>query len=133
MSWDLFFFSCDEIFTWFLRIQAQFEHIAETYFDGFEHDVGERELGYAQTLDNDLDMFVASIGLTKTALEALDRDEGAYHIFSLPGGTVSSTIFLSQIFPSNLAMIFRPTFLPLCRDFWTNARALRRYLGSFVR
>ncbi len=60
-----------------IRIQAQFEHIAETYFDGFDYDLGERELGYALALDNDLDMFVASIGLTKTALEALGRDDGS--------------------------------------------------------
>ena len=58
------------------RIQAQFEHIAETYFDGFDHDLGERELGYALALDNDLDMFVASIGLTKTAVEAVAKDDG---------------------------------------------------------
>ena len=59
-----------------IRIQAQFEHLAETYFDGFDFDLGERELGYALSLDNDLDMFSASIGLTKTAIETVLSDSG---------------------------------------------------------
>ena len=58
------------------RIQAQFDHIAETYFAGFDHDLGERELGYVMTLDHDLDMFAASIGLTKTSITGIVQDEG---------------------------------------------------------
>lgn len=58
------------------RIQAQFDHLAETYFDGFEHDLGERELGYALSFDHDLDMFAASIGLAKTSVAAILQDDG---------------------------------------------------------
>jgi hypothetical protein len=64
----------DDLF--FIRIQAQFDHIAETYFAGFDHDLGERELGYAMTLDHELDMFAASIGLTKTSITGIAQDEG---------------------------------------------------------
>ncbi len=32
------------------RIQSQFDHLSETYFNNFEYDLGERELGYAQSL-----------------------------------------------------------------------------------
>lgn len=60
----------------FIRIQAQFDHIDETYFAGFDHDLGERELGYAMTLDHELDMFAASIGLTKTSITSIAQDEG---------------------------------------------------------
>jgi dynactin 1 len=31
------------------RIHAQFDHICETYFAGFDFDQGEKELGYAIT------------------------------------------------------------------------------------
>lgn len=58
------------------RIQAQFDHLAETYFDQYDHDLGERELGYALSFDRDLDMFAASIGLTKTSVGAIVKDEG---------------------------------------------------------
>jgi dynactin 1 len=57
-------------------MQAQFEHLAETYFNVFEHDLGERELGYALSFDHDLDVFAASIGLTKTSVETILKDEG---------------------------------------------------------
>lgn len=59
-----------------LRLQAQFDHLAETYFSGFDHDLGERELGYALSFDNDLDVFAASIGLTKTSVATILHDEG---------------------------------------------------------
>lgn len=62
--------------TMFARMQAQFEHLAETYFNGYEHDLGERELGYALSFDHDLDVFAASIGLTKTSVTAIIKDEG---------------------------------------------------------
>ncbi|KAG6911272.1 hypothetical protein DXG01_002111 [Tephrocybe rancida] len=58
-----------------VKIQAQFDHLAETYFDGFEHDLGERELGYALSFDHDLDMFSASIGLAKTSVESILKEE----------------------------------------------------------
>ena len=74
-------------FPLYYRIQAQFEHIAETYFDRFDFDLGERQLGYALSLDNDLDMFTAAIGLTKTAIETVLKDPGelslqSVHMFS---------------------------------------------------
>jgi dynactin 1 len=59
-----------------IRMQAQFDHLAETYFNGFEHDLGERELGYALSFEHDLDVFAASIGLTKTSVAAIVKDEG---------------------------------------------------------
>ncbi|KIJ13750.1 hypothetical protein PAXINDRAFT_170080 [Paxillus involutus ATCC 200175] len=58
-----------------LRLQAQFDHLAETYFSGFDQDLGERELGYALSFDHDLDAFAASIGLTKTSVATILRDE----------------------------------------------------------
>lgn len=58
------------------RIQAQFDHLAETYFDGFEHDLGERELGYVVSFDMDLDVFAAAIGLTKASVAATIKDDG---------------------------------------------------------
>ncbi|KII94229.1 hypothetical protein PLICRDRAFT_100409 [Plicaturopsis crispa FD-325 SS-3] len=57
------------------KIQAQFDHLAETYFSGFDHDLSERELGYALSFDHDLDIFAASIGLTKTSVSAILKDE----------------------------------------------------------
>lgn len=38
--------------------------------------MGERELGYVLSFDNDLDVFAASIGLTKTSVAAIIKDEG---------------------------------------------------------
>ncbi|KAG1728860.1 uncharacterized protein EDB91DRAFT_1313227 [Suillus paluster] len=55
---------------------VQFDHLAETYFDGFEQDLGKRELGYALSFDHDLDVFAASIGLTKTSVAVILNDEG---------------------------------------------------------
>lgn len=57
-------------------MQAQFEHLAETYFNGYEHDLGERELGYALSFDHDLDVFAASISLTKTSVTSIIKEEG---------------------------------------------------------
>ena len=58
------------------RILAQFEHLAETYFSGVDYDLGERELDHALQVDSDLDMFAAAIGLTKTAIRAIQKDDG---------------------------------------------------------
>jgi dynactin 1 len=60
-----------------LRISAQFDHLAETYFSGFDYDLGERELGYLTSFDLDLDIFAASIGMTKTSIKTLVQDDGA--------------------------------------------------------
>ena len=57
-------------------MQSQFDHLAETYLSGFDFDLGERELGYALSIDHDLEMFSASIGLIKTAVSAIIEDEG---------------------------------------------------------
>ncbi|KAH9176859.1 dynein associated protein-domain-containing protein [Lactarius sanguifluus] len=57
------------------RIQAQFNHLADTYFKDFDFDLGERELGLVLSLDHDLDVYASSMGLTKTAVEAILNDE----------------------------------------------------------
>ncbi|KAI0095020.1 dynactin [Irpex rosettiformis] len=57
------------------KMQSQFDHLAETYLSGFDFDLGERELGYALSIDHDLEMFSASIGLIKTAVSAIIEDE----------------------------------------------------------
>ncbi|KAI0321262.1 dynein associated protein-domain-containing protein [Amylostereum chailletii] len=57
------------------KIQAQFDHLAETYFQGFEFDIGERELGFVLSFDHDLDVYASAIGLAKTAVEAALADE----------------------------------------------------------
>ena len=66
----------------FSRMQAQFDHLAETYLNGFEYDLGERELGYTCSFDHDLDVFAASIGLIKTSIEAVVKDEGDAYVAS---------------------------------------------------
>ena len=62
------------------RIHAQFDHIGETYLAGFDFDLGERELGYALSFDHDLDMFAASLGLVKTSIEAVMKEDGKFGI-----------------------------------------------------
>jgi dynactin 1 len=64
--------------TGFGRIQAQFNHLAETYFKDFDFDLGERELGLVLSLDHDLDVYASSMGLTKTAVESVLNDEGKF-------------------------------------------------------
>jgi Dynein associated protein len=66
------------VITGFDRIQAQFNHLAETYFKAFDFDLGERELGLVLSLDHDLDVYASSMGLTKTAVEAILNDEGGF-------------------------------------------------------
>ena len=63
-------------------MQSQFDHLAETYFGGFDFDLGERELGYALSIDYDLEMFSASIGLVKTSVTAIMNDEGEHEVRS---------------------------------------------------
>lgn len=57
-----------------VKLQAQFDHLAETYFAGYDHELGERELGYASAFDLDLDMVAASMGLAKTSVAAIMKD-----------------------------------------------------------
>lgn len=63
------------------RIHASFDHLAELHFNNYETDLVERELGYVMAFDHDLDMFAASIGLTKTSVAAIIKEEG--DLFSL--------------------------------------------------
>lgn len=63
-------------------MQSQFDHLAETYFSSFEYDLGERELGYVLSIDHDLEMFTASVGLIKTAISAIMEDDGKLYVSS---------------------------------------------------
>ncbi|RDB28736.1 Dynactin, isoform [Hypsizygus marmoreus] len=74
-----------------VKIQAQFDHLAETYFDGFEFDLGERELGYVLSFDHDLDMFAASIGLAKTSVTGILQDEEV--TFDMGGYDIEKELF----------------------------------------
>ncbi|KAG1744079.1 uncharacterized protein EDB91DRAFT_1273568 [Suillus paluster] len=65
-----------EICQYIITHNSQFDHLAETYFDGFEQDLGKRELGYTLSFDHDLDVFAASIGLTKISIAVILNDEG---------------------------------------------------------
>lgn len=66
-------------------MQSQFDHLSETYFNNFEFDLGERELGYALSFDHDLEMFAASVGLIKTSVAAVLKDNGTTSfLFSRP-------------------------------------------------
>lgn len=58
---------------------AQFEHLDETYFSGFDYDLGERELGLVTTVDHELDVFAAALGLTRTSIATITKDDGASH------------------------------------------------------
>ena len=59
-------------------MQAQFDHLAETYFGGYEFDLGEREHGMALSCDHDFEMFAAAVGYVKTSVAAILQDEGGY-------------------------------------------------------
>ena len=72
-------------------MQSQFDHLSETYFNGYDFDLGERELGYALSFDYDLEMFYASIGLIKTSVSAIMEDQGSY---AVPRGLHLLTITL---------------------------------------
>ncbi|KAG6885817.1 hypothetical protein C0993_009209 [Termitomyces sp. T159_Od127] len=74
-----------------IKIQAQFDHLAETYFNGFDHDLGERELGYVLSFDHDLDMFAASIGLAKTSVESILKEEEV--VFDMGGYDINTELF----------------------------------------
>ncbi|KAG6857289.1 hypothetical protein H0H87_006482 [Tephrocybe sp. NHM501043] len=80
-----------ECVTDIVKIQAQFEHLAETYFDGFDHDLGERELGYALSFDHDLELFSASIGLAKTSVESILREEEV--VLDMGGYDIQTELF----------------------------------------
>jgi dynactin 1 len=58
--------------------------LAELHFNNYETDLVERELGYVMAFDHDLDMFAASIGLTKTSVAAIIKEEGDSFFSFLP-------------------------------------------------
>jgi dynactin 1 len=60
------------------RIHSQFDHLAQTYLPAFEYDIGEREQGMALSFDHDLDMFTAAVGLAKTSIQAIMKEDGQY-------------------------------------------------------
>ncbi|KAJ2935346.1 hypothetical protein H1R20_g1748, partial [Candolleomyces eurysporus] len=74
-----------------MKIQAQFDHLAEAYFGGYEHDLAERELGYVLALDHDLDMCAASLGLTKTSIDGIVQDEDS--VLEMGGYNVQEALF----------------------------------------
>ncbi|PBK76520.1 dynactin [Armillaria solidipes] len=73
------------------KIQAQFDHLADKYFDGFDHDLGEREQGYVTAFDLDLDIFAAAVGLTKTSVEAILKDEDV--VLDMSGLNIDTDLF----------------------------------------
>ncbi|KAF7307576.1 CAP-Gly domain-containing protein [Mycena indigotica] len=58
-----------------VKLTTQFGYLVETYFDGFELDLAQREIGYIVSFDSDLDLFAASIGFCKTLVTSLVQDE----------------------------------------------------------
>jgi dynactin 1 len=58
------------------RILSQFDHLAETYFGRSEHDLSERELDLALSVDHDLDTVISAIAFTKTELSNAAKDDG---------------------------------------------------------
>ncbi|KAF9055788.1 dynein associated protein-domain-containing protein [Panaeolus papilionaceus] len=74
-----------------VKIQAQFDHLAETYFDDFETDLAERELGYVSMFDHDLDMLAASLGLTRTSVGAIVKDEDI--VVDMGGYDIAAELF----------------------------------------
>ncbi|KAJ6591757.1 dynein associated protein-domain-containing protein [Mycena vulgaris] len=74
-----------------VKITAQFDHLAETYFSGFDYDLGERELGYLVSFDLDLDIFAASIGMTKTSIATLVQDDET--VLDLGGFDIDTELF----------------------------------------
>ncbi|KAJ7877450.1 dynactin [Mycena leptocephala] len=74
-----------------VKISAQFDHLAETYFSGFDYDLGERELGYLTSFDLDLDIFAASIGMTKTSIKTLVQDDET--VLDLGGYDIDTELF----------------------------------------
>ncbi|KZT73394.1 hypothetical protein DAEQUDRAFT_762303 [Daedalea quercina L-15889] len=64
-----------ECFTDAMKMQAQFDHLSETYFSGYDFDLGEREHGMALTCDHDLEQLAAAMGFVKTSVAAVLKDE----------------------------------------------------------
>ncbi|KAF7346159.1 CAP-Gly domain-containing protein [Mycena sanguinolenta] len=73
------------------KIMLTFDHLAETYFSGFDYDLGERELGYLTSFDLDLDIFAASIGMSKTSITTLVQDNET--VLELGGYNIDTELF----------------------------------------
>ncbi|KAJ3741538.1 dynein associated protein-domain-containing protein [Lentinula detonsa] len=64
-----------------IKLNSQFSHLAEVYFGDYfngqfsGYDIAERELGTLTLFDLDLDMFAASIGMMKTSVQSLLKDD----------------------------------------------------------
>jgi len=81
----------------FRRIHAQFDHISETYFAGFDFDLGERELGYALSFDRDLDMFAASLGLVKASIEAAMKEDGEFLMVAIGSSLTDAAVYPQDV------------------------------------
>lgn len=53
-----------------------FGHLVDMYSEGFDYDLGERELGYALSFDHELDNVSASLALISTYISDTMKDEG---------------------------------------------------------
>lgn len=57
-------------------MQTQFKYLTDTYFKNYEHDLGERELGHITSFDYELDSFAAAVGLVKSSLGGILKEDG---------------------------------------------------------
>ncbi|EJD03547.1 dynactin [Fomitiporia mediterranea MF3/22] len=57
------------------RTAQAFGHLVEMYSEGFDFDLGERELGYAQSFDHELDNLSASLALISSNISDIMKDE----------------------------------------------------------
>lgn len=57
------------------KIVHTFGHLVDMYSEGFDYDLGERELGYALSFDHELDNVSASIALISTYISDIMKDE----------------------------------------------------------
>ncbi|KAG9313881.1 dynein associated protein-domain-containing protein [Chiua virens] len=114
-----------------MKLQAQFDHLAETYFSGFDQDLGERQLGYALSFDYDLDAFAASIGLTKTSVAAILRDEDV--VLEMGGYNPESELFepLQKLLDQcKSAKVLSKKLTKRLEDVIQDSTALKAYLVS---
>jgi dynactin 1 len=105
------------------RITAQFDHLAETYFSGFDYDLGERELGYLVSFDLDLDIFAASIGMTKTSIATLVQDDGTRFSSPLKSRALPMT---QKRFWTWEGSTLTPSCSNRCRGYWISTREPKR-------
>ena len=109
-------------------MQSQFDHLSETYFNNFEYDLGERELGYALSFDHDLEMFAASVGLIKTSVDAVLKDKGTSLGSVIPSPDLTR---LWQTSRSTWAVLtLKPTSSSRCRSSLINVGARRSSLSK---